>query len=137
MRAMRTIGMMSNSHIAELPAGQSSAPLQKSLPFKVGVKMGETSDLFEPLAATSVKNIAQSASQKPTRRSGTKTAHVDHLAATRKLHWQLRRATAHSPEEVKAGRLICRHLLAMLAEEVGDAHEEPPQQRAMPVQQRG
>lgn len=38
------------------------------------------------------------------------------MAATRRLRVKLRRAQSHSPEEVKAGRLICRHLLAMLDE---------------------
>jgi len=46
---------------------------------------------------------------------------VDHMAATRRLRSKLRRAQAHSPEEVKAGRLICRHLLAMLHEAQIDA----------------
>ena len=45
-----------------------------------------------------------------------KVAQIDHLAAARKLQWQLRRTRAHSPEEVKTGRLICRHLLALLSE---------------------
>ena len=43
-------------------------------------------------------------------------AAVDHMAAAKRLHWKLRRAPSHSPEELKAGRLICRHLLAMLDE---------------------
>ncbi len=39
---------------------------------------------------------------------------VDHLAAAQRLHRRLRRATAYSPEEIKAGRLICRHLVALI-----------------------
>ena len=44
-------------------------------------------------------------------------AAVDHLAAARRLQSRLRRAPAHSPEQVRAGQLICRHLRAMLMEQ--------------------
>ena len=50
-------------------------------------------------------------------------AAVDHMAAAKRLHWKLRRAPSHSPEELKAGRLICRHLLAMLDE--AELHRVP------------
>ncbi len=39
---------------------------------------------------------------------------IDHLAAAQALHRRLRRATAYSPEQIKAGRLICRHLVALI-----------------------
>ena len=39
---------------------------------------------------------------------------VDHLAAARRLQRRLRKAPVRSPEEIRAGRLICRHLVALL-----------------------
>lgn len=39
---------------------------------------------------------------------------AQHLAAAQKLQRQLRRATPYSAEQTRAGRLICRHLVAML-----------------------
>ena len=50
-------------------------------------------------------------------------AAVDHMAAAKRMHWKLRRPPSHSPEELKAGRLICRHLLAMLDE--AELHRVP------------
>ncbi len=37
-----------------------------------------------------------------------------HLAAARKLSKEIRRADYYSPEATRTGRLLCRHLLAML-----------------------
>lgn len=39
---------------------------------------------------------------------------IDHLAAARRLQRRLRKAPVRSPEEIRAGRLICRHLVALL-----------------------
>ena len=60
----------------------------------------------------------------------------DHLAAARKLQWRLRKARSHSPEEMKAGRLICQHLLAMLDEASNDPSFPaalPPTQAAQKI----
>jgi len=37
-----------------------------------------------------------------------------HLVAARRLSRAIGRIPSHSPEQVRTGRLICRHLLAML-----------------------
>jgi hypothetical protein len=39
-----------------------------------------------------------------------------HLAAARRLSRGIRRTRHRSPEQVRTGRLICRHLVAMLRE---------------------
>jgi hypothetical protein len=39
-----------------------------------------------------------------------------HLAAARRLAKRMARLRDHSPEQLRAGRMICRHLVAMLKE---------------------
>jgi len=71
---------------------------------------GETKDLFAGMAQPAPgSGLSGQSPNQPHRQ-------IDHLEATRRLRMKLRRAQSHSPEEVKAGRLICRHLLAMLDE---------------------
>lgn len=87
---------------------------------------GETKDLFAGLARPA--GVPISLNQTLERSPGR----VDHMAATRRLRVKLRRAQSHSPEEVKAGRLICRHLLAMLEEAQEEAQEEAELDEATP-----
>ena len=83
-------------------------------------KMGQynqTGDLFAEVALDPVKTDRRKVRPAhPSTKQKPRAAAVDHMAAAKRLHWKLRRAPSHSPEEVKAGRLICRHLLAMLDE---------------------
>ena len=106
---------------------------------------GQTKDLFAGLAQPA--RSSQVPDQVPDRSLGQSlggsllhsTGRVDHMAATRRLRVKLRRAQSHSPEEVKAGRLICRHLLAMLDEAQEDTQEDKRAQArvyAAPLSQR-
>jgi len=108
------------------------------------ILLTETLDLFatpDKPAQTSLRRPGRSAPGKANKTADRKLADrkvadrkvadrkiaadgVDHLAATRKLHWRLRKARSHSPEEMKAGRLICQHLLAMLDEAKNDPGPE-------------
>ena len=87
---------------------------------------GETKDLFAGLARPA--GVPISLNQTLERSPGR----VDHMAATRRLRVKLRRAQSHSPEEVKAGRLICRHLLAMLEEAQEEAELDEATPRRVP-----
>lgn len=44
-----------------------------------------------------------------------------HLLAARRLSRRIARLPDHSPEQLQAGRLICRHLVAMLKEAEAEA----------------
>ena len=84
--------------------------------------VGETPDLFANSPAPD---------KSPAPVLETRKASVDHLAAARKLQWRLRKARAYSPEEVKTGRLICRHLLALLHEaDAEPVNHSPVRQQA-------
>ncbi len=78
--------------------------------------VGETPDLFAEFAEQPTGFGLSRAKASEPAAGCNKVAQIDHLAAARKLQWQLRRTRSHSPEEVKTGRLICRHLLALLNE---------------------
>lgn len=115
--------------LGPLPKTRSAKSGQKSLARRPNER-ADRADCDERgnRKAAAQSRDATTVSAKPlvARKSVEKTAYVDHLAATRKLHWKLRRAKSHSPEEVKAGRLICRHLLAMLNEELNEQGSSRP-----------
>ena len=97
---------------------------------------GETKDLFAELArpAGSARPVPL-VHQEPDDRSRVSSidpcTRIDHMAATRRLRVKLRRAQSHSPEEGKAGRLICRHLLAMLDEAQTDTEDRTQRSAAL------
>jgi len=116
--------------------------LQKTFP-KQTPSIGETADLFAsavsstataslptPLTASVASGTAAEQSQPIATGPTRLRVPVDHLAAARKLQWRLRKARAYSAEEVKTGRLICRHLLALLNE----ANAEPVNHSPLPQQ---
>ncbi len=48
-----------------------------------------------------------------------------HLLEARRLSRRIARLPDHSPEQLQAGRLICRHLVAMLKEAEAEAEPTP------------
>ena len=97
-------------------AGESleSSKSSRLNPARIAPRSSQTAS-FKPGSKASSKTSLGKVSGSP-RKNRARSVRVDHMAATRRLRWKLRRAQSHSPEEVKAGRLICRHLLAMLDE---------------------
>ena len=67
----------------------------------------------EPVAAQTSAVVAHASARDRQQR---------HLLAARRLSRRIARLPDHSPEQLRAGRLICRHLVAMLKEaEVEDS----------------
>ena len=52
--------------------------------------------------------------------------HDPHLRAARKLAKAIRRTADRSPQQQRAGRLICQHLIAMLNETVSEQDNVSP-----------
>jgi hypothetical protein len=48
-----------------------------------------------------------------------------HLQAARRLSRRIARLPDHSPEQLRAGRMICRHLVAMLEEAAAETESTP------------
>ena len=101
-------------------AGESleSSKSSRLNPARIAPRSSQTAS-FKPGSKASSKTSSKTSLGKVSgspRKNRARSVRVDHMAATRRLRWKLRRAQSHSPEEVKAGRLICRHLLAMLDE---------------------
>lgn len=55
--------------------------------------------------------------------AGTRERQQRHLIAARRLSRRIARLPDHSPAQLQAGRMICRHLVAMLKE--AEAESEP------------
>lgn len=80
--------------------------------------MSQTSlSLFKDLAddrPVSKPPVVAAAAQVP--RADSRAAQQQHLLAARRLARRMARFADQSPEQLRAGRQICRHLVAMLKE---------------------
>ena len=74
---------------------------------------GETLPLFAELTDSKSPDVAPAQSQHAVEAAGDK-----HLRAARRLAKAIRRLPEQSEQQVKTGRAICRHLIALLEGEV-------------------
>jgi phosphate uptake regulator len=68
-------------------------------------------DLIDARAVSKPSVVAAEA-----RRSDSRAVQQQHLLAARRLARRMARFADESPEQLRAGRQICRHLVAMLKE---------------------
>ncbi len=78
-----------------------------------GCGHGETLPLFTELLNSESPDVASAQSQHPVEAAADK-----HLRAARRLAKAIRRLPERSEQQVKTGRAICRHLIALLEGEV-------------------
>jgi hypothetical protein len=76
--------------------------------------------LFEAAEETAPKNVSPVVSH-----SDTRDRQQRHLQAARRLSRRIARLPDHSPEQLRAGRMICRHLVAMLEEAAAETESTP------------
>jgi hypothetical protein len=57
--------------------------------------------------------------------SDTRDRQQRHLQAARRLSRRIARLPDHSPEQLRAGQMICRHLVAMLEEAAAESESTP------------
>jgi hypothetical protein len=81
--------------------------------------VGQTSlslfkDLPDDRTVSKSPAVAAAAAQPP--RADSQAAQRQHLLAARRLARRMARFADQSPEQLRAGRQICRHLVAMLKE---------------------
>ena len=100
---------------------QPDSQLGKSLPrlgatyegIGRGSGHGETLPLFAELPDSKPPDVAPAQSQHPVEAAADK-----HLRAARRLAKAIRRLPDQSDQQVKTGRAICRHLIALLEGDV-------------------
>ena len=84
--------------------------------------------LFEAAEVVSKDATSNEVAPKETSRVGHSDTHdrqQRHLQAARRLSRRIARLPDHSPEQLRAGQMICRHLVAMLEEAAAETELTP------------